>query len=1359
MRHPELAWARGTVSSSDSKSVSVKLVQGGSMKVEWDDVELCTTTDDQVAKVEDLTKLPDLHHPALLNSINERFKKDKIYTNTGQILIALNPFKKLGKLYKDDNMKKYLSAPPGGRGELSPHAWNLAHNAYESMCQQNGRNQSILVSGESGAGKTVSTKIVMEYFTIVASGNYQQALNERNQRGSAKRRSSSRDVSDRVLEANPLMEAFGNAKTSRNDNSSRFGKLIQLQFDMARCSLTGAFIDIYLLEKSRVIGQLSGERNYHIFYEMDKGLSSEQKKKIDFPNLKDCRYTGSSGCFKRNDVGDKEQFKDTLGAFQMLGFTDEEQDSVFRLVSAILHLGNVEFDEVYQEAEESSKVSKKTRSSLKTCASLLDIDSDMLEKTLCSRALNVGGGGMMGMLSKFTAGGDAGITKNHTASQAGEMRDGLAQTLYNQMFSWLVFRINQSTSGKESSGPASRMRAMKTGGTGKKGQEREYYSDYSIGCLDIFGFEVFQRNGFEQLLINYTNECLQNQFNDYVFHVERAVYESEGINWKVIEFPDNQPCLDMIEGRPIGLLALIDEECLYPNGSDHSLTQKLYTNLGKRFSKYFLVDREKRNNHEFGVRHFAKDVTYETEQFCTKNKNELRQESVDLLRTSKVKLFAMLLPPDAASAGGGSDPMKYFVDHYAKGKGVKRSSLERHKRPVSRGAARLQSQTVSASFKGQLKFALEHIRHSEPHYIRCIKSNDENVSNNFDRLRVEEQLCYSGVLEVVKVARAGYGSRFLIDDFLKRYGFLGASSSSRKRRSVVHDPKKVLKNSQLVELDDYQIGRTKVFLKAHAYNKLEHLRGIALRAHVIVLQRAVRAWLVRWRKDQAKREKAREKERKRKSLERREKLKREQEAAEAERKRLSAERRKKEQAEREKLERERVEAEERLAALRAEREREEKAAKERRARELREARVRERQRQKEEKARRIQEKKDRQERERLEQEAREAELALRREESNIDELRKRNSALRRQNTSTRDRLRSGRMNRESELLLLQEKAELLKKKEKERRQHEDLLEAQRQEEEERARLEQEAIELEEIHQMKLREEKELARIAALKRQQEELEIQAKNEKLKRDMEAKKWVERLKREKAEEEMAQRRVEKKKKNLERMAKSSARQRVAMTLQGVAKAIEERNTLENESAERAAESAVRALQKFSRNIALHKTEEMRLQEEEERYAGDGGGDMTIPMFLFGIAMIVVWYPTIAIAAAAALFAAAPHFEGRARRAQYDDDDDDDDDDDAYSMARSTTASSLARSTTASSFKAGRSKRKKPSKSPSSKTMSKSPSRAASRVADMDDLQFFEQHSKSSSKLSKVASRKKSSASPGRKLKKKGSRHYSDY
>ncbi|GBG32956.1 Myosin-6 [Hondaea fermentalgiana] len=867
VRDPDEAWARGVITEKlRDGSVVVKTDKRTTVTAPLDDVEFCSTSPRQEVKVDDLTQLPDLHQAALLSTLHVRFEADKIYTFSGEILIAVNPFKRIRGLYEPSSMAKYVNAGVGEVELLDPHAYRIAGAAYKAMTTYSGRNQSILVSGESGAGKTYNTKVLLSYLTVVSAGDTSRGINEFRaslKRGSRRTNVVGSSVSQRVLEANPLMEAFGNAKTLRNDNSSRFGKLIELDFDRQSARLMGAAIDVYLLEKARVVHQQEGERNYHIFYEMNAGLSREERNELSFPDLRSCRYIESS-TMDRADIDDKSQWKLTNAAFDIIGFTDTERLQVLRVMSAVLHLGNISFEPHNVNGAEGSKVSRGSKDSAELCASLLGVDKDQLVAALTTRGISVGGGGFLAALSGPTES----LVKQHTVTQAEEAREALAMALYERTFGWIVWRINESIGVSNKMAQKSRAarksraaipisrammaRALTTG----KSAEPEYYDDHSIGVLDIFGFEVFESNGFEQLMINYTNERLQGQFNEHIFKLEAALFEAEGLDWSVIDWPDNQLTLDMIETRPIGLLSLLDETCLMGSGTDKSFVSKIYQNLTKgKFSTVIRADRNQQVRLQFEIAHFAGPVAYNSESFITKNKNELRVEAVDLLRSSDDKWLSILMPPDASAAGGGSDAQEYF-SHLANQPRNQRSSLQRHRR-VSPTTTRLQQKTVSSHFRTQLSVALNHINASQPHYIRCIKPNDLNVETVFDRVRVEEQLAYSGVLEVVRVARAGYPTRFALRDFADRFHVLSVSRSSKrrhsKRRSKGHKSdfrstcEHIVKSAKLEIITDYQIGHTKVFLKPYAYTTLELLKAERVLKYVLILQRSVRVWLRTYR--------------------------------------------------------------------------------------------------------------------------------------------------------------------------------------------------------------------------------------------------------------------------------------------------------------------------------------------------------------------------------------------------------------------------------------------------------------------------------------------------------------------------------
>ena len=841
-------WVLATIESRSGKQVTATTVRSGEQVTRKQDIDafsMLGAEPGSLKSIDDLTRLAALHEPALLQTLQERFDSDQIYTWVGPILIAVNPFRKIPGLYVT---KRWLNK----ESNLPPHIYGLADAAYRAMVDFHGQPQTILVSGESGAGKTETTKHAMQYLTECS-------------------HSGGHDVSAKILQANPLLECFGNAKTVRNDNSSRFGKLIEMRFaDDGRHKLLSAGVTSYLLEKARIVHQARGERNYHVFYEIFQHPSASSKFKLSNPRSH--VYVSSfSGEYERADISDSEQLAKTLEAMRVLGFASEDIERVLEIVAGVIHLGDVKF--APQKAGEASSVANPDK--LKLCAEMLGLPCGTCsessftrpEKTLadvlCVRRMMVSAPGSNGEEEMFV--------KMLSPQQAEEARDALAMTIYERLFAWIVWRVNHSMGGAQHAASASsKSKHYST----EKAEERKF----RVGILDIFGFEVFEENFFEQLCINYANEQLQRQFNEHVFELEQKMYESEGVDWTFVEYPDNSPTISMIEGKPIGLLALVDEECIYPNGSDRSLHSKLVQNL-KSFERFSCPQSQARD-FLFTVKHFAGDVTYTVEGFYRKNKNELRQDAVDLMCTSQKFLVKILLPPDAQEAAGGADASKYFGKRAEQlgvtvlaSPGSKEArewektalpvweSLDiptngtlnpRHNRVKSgRKASQIQQLTVSSHFKSQLHSALTLIRASKPSFVRCIKPNDRNKPSVFTRVRVLDQLRYSGVVEVIKVARAGYPTRFDLAHFLDRYGILLSSSKNgfREARKLAKSNNSsamaqgcvsICTRAGLQKNHDFQVGKSKVFLRAEATVKLETAKGNLLKHAVRVIQKAWR---------------------------------------------------------------------------------------------------------------------------------------------------------------------------------------------------------------------------------------------------------------------------------------------------------------------------------------------------------------------------------------------------------------------------------------------------------------------------------------------------------------------------------------
>uniref|UniRef100_A0A7S2WSN5 Myosin motor domain-containing protein n=1 Tax=Mucochytrium quahogii TaxID=96639 RepID=A0A7S2WSN5_9STRA len=761
----------GSDYGADDEEEEVTKVFGESSEISnCKDLYLCNQFENgqTLSDIEDLTWLTHLHEPSILQSLSERFDRDLIYTNTGPILLAVNPFKHIN-LYSPELLEMYystglLKAQGLEAPSLAPHVYAMGDNAYRSLVdntETQAKNQSILVSGESGAGKTESTKFIMKYLATVA-------CDENDKEG--------QKIADMVLQSNPILEAFGNARTNRNDNSSRFGKFIEMQFNK-KGMLVGARIVTYLLEKVRLAKQGLGERNFHVFYQLCKGASHEQLKNWHVPTLEDCNLTNQSDCYERKDhVDDDDQFAKMWEAMEVMGFPNEEKVDLMRITSAVMNLGNLEF----VEDGEGSCVSDDSHRAVQACMDLLGVEESALQTALTTRNIKVGA---------------ESVTKPLTVEEAENARDALAKTIYSRMFDRVVKRVNESI------------------------QVNAKIKTNFIGVLDIFGFEVFETNSFEQLCINYANETLQQQFNQFVFKLEQKEYEKEKIKWSFIDFPDNQKCLDLIEAKPIGILSLLDEQCLFPKGNDKSLAGKFYEKLDsvERFS----VSNKERVNLKFTVEHYAGDVCYDTEGFVAKNKDQLYEESLVLMKGSKSSFVVTLFTDKAVSKAAAAAAKKGGA-----------------------GGKSIQSKTVGTQFKDQLTELLKTIRSTSPHYIRCLKPNDKAAAGVIVRQRLVDQLRYGGVLEAVKVARAGYPVRMVLAEFVTRYFMLQQKMDVAKARKDSDGRPAALKIVEGMALEpevDYQVGRTKLFLRKGAYEKMEEARIARMKDAATKIQAVSRA--------------------------------------------------------------------------------------------------------------------------------------------------------------------------------------------------------------------------------------------------------------------------------------------------------------------------------------------------------------------------------------------------------------------------------------------------------------------------------------------------------------------------------------
>uniref|UniRef100_A0A669CAF6 Myosin VB n=1 Tax=Oreochromis niloticus TaxID=8128 RepID=A0A669CAF6_ORENI len=697
----------------------------------------------------DLTALSYLHEPAVLHNLRVRFlESNAIYTYCGIVLVAINPYEQL-QIYGEEVINAYSGQ---NMGDMDPHIFAVAEEAYKQMARDE-KNQSIIVSGESGAGKTVSAKYAMRFFATVG--------------GSA----SDTNVEDKVLASSPIMEAIGNAKTTRNDNSSRFGKYIQIGFNR-HYHIIGANMRTYLLEKSRVVFQAEDERNYHIFYQLCASASLPEFRDLALTSAEDFTYTSLGENIFIEGVNDAEDFKKTREAFTLLGIKESSQNSIFKVIASILHLGNVEI--CSDRDGESCHISRKDVHLQHFCK-LLGVELQQMEHWLCHRKL---------------ATTSETYVKTMSTKQATNARDALAKHIYARMFDWIVEHINLSlqTSIKQHS---------------------------FIGVLDIYGFETFEVNSFEQFCINYANEKLQQQFNSHVFKLEQEEYMKEQIPWTLIDFADNQPCIDLIEAR-LGILDLLDEECKVPKGTDQNWAQKLYN----KHSSSAHFQKPRMSNISFIIIHFA---------------DKIRSFSIQTLYSQrKPDLFTLVA--DLFSDKDDVVPAKSARVNVRALKTVPKAPNKEHRK------------TVGHQFRTSLHLLMDTLNATTPHYVRCIKPNDFKEAFSFDSRRAVQQLRACGVLETIRISAAGYPSRWTYPDFFNRYRVL-----MKKSDMTTADKKLVCKNlleTLIKEPDMFQFGKTKIFFRAGQVAYLEKLRTDKFRSACIKIQKTVRGWLqrIRYRK-------------------------------------------------------------------------------------------------------------------------------------------------------------------------------------------------------------------------------------------------------------------------------------------------------------------------------------------------------------------------------------------------------------------------------------------------------------------------------------------------------------------------------
>uniref|UniRef100_A0A4W5RN38 Unconventional myosin-VI n=1 Tax=Hucho hucho TaxID=62062 RepID=A0A4W5RN38_9TELE len=735
--------------------------------------------------MEDNCSLMYLNEGTLLNNVRVRYSKDKIYTYVANILIAVNPYYDIPKLYAPETIKSYQGR---SLGTLPPHVYAIADKAYRDMRVLK-MSQSIIVSGESGAGKTENTKFVLRYLTT----SY----------------GTGQDIDERIVQANPLLEAFGNAKTVRNNNSSRFGKFVEIHFNEMN-KVVGGFVSHYLLEKSRICMQSKEERNYHIFYRLCAGASEDirQRLHLDSPDSfrylnRGCtRYFASKdtdnqimqnrkspehvklGALKDPLLDDQGDFNRMCGAMKKIGLDDTEKLDLFRVVAGVLHLGNIDFEETGSTSGGCILMNQSSQK-LAYCADLLGLDQEDLRVSLTTRVMLTTAGGAKGTVIKVPL----------RVEQANNARDALAKAVYSCLFDHVVRRVNQCFPFKTSSN--------------------------FIGVLDIAGFEYFEHNSFEQFCINYCNEKLQQFFNKRILKEEQELYQREGLGVNEVHYVDNQDCIDLVEAKLVGILDILDEENRLPQPSDHHFANTIHSQHKDHFrltvprKSKLAVHRNVRDDEGFIVRHFAGAVCYETIQFVEKNNDALHMSLESLVCESKDK----------------------FV-----------RELFNNSKDSKQKAGKLSFISVGNKFKTQLNLLLEKLRSTGSSFIRCVKPNLKMVSHQFEGAQILSQLQCSGMVSVLDLMQGGFPSRAPFHELYNMYKQYMPDKLTRL------DPRlfcKALFKALGLNENDYKFGLTRVFFRPGKFAEFDQIMK-SDPDHLAELVKKVNQWLVisRWKKVQ-----------------------------------------------------------------------------------------------------------------------------------------------------------------------------------------------------------------------------------------------------------------------------------------------------------------------------------------------------------------------------------------------------------------------------------------------------------------------------------------------------------------------------
>ncbi|XP_061079986.1 myosin-9-like isoform X1 [Conger conger] len=764
-----LGFETGSVKEEHGDECVVELADSGKkVKVNKDDIQKMNPP--KFSKVEDMAELTCLNEASVLHNLKERYYSGLIYTYSGLFCVVINPYKNL-PIYSEEIVDMYKGKK---RHEMPPHIYAITDTAYRSMMQDR-EDQSILCTGESGAGKTENTKKVIQYLAHVASSH-------KTKKDQTSAVLSHGELEKQLLQANPILEAFGNAKTVKNDNSSRFGKFIRINFDV-NGYIVGANIETYLLEKSRAIRQAKEERAFHIFYYLMTGAGDKMRSELCLEGYGNYRFL-SNGNVTIPGQQDKDMFVETMEAMKIMGIPEDEQIGLLKVVSAVLQLGNMNF----KKERHSDQASMPDDTAAQKVCHLMGMNVTDFTRAILSPRIKVG--------RDY-------VQKAQTQEQAEFAVEALAKATYERLFRWLVMRINKALDKTKRQGAS------------------------FIGILDIAGFEIFELNSFEQLCINYTNEKLQQLFNHTMFILEQEEYQREGIEWSFIDFGlDLQPCIELIEkpANPPGILALLDEECWFPKATDKSFVEKVAQELGNH--PKFYKPKKLKDEADFCVMHYAGKVDYKADTWLMKNMDPLNDNVATLLNQSSDKFVSELWKD---------------VDRIV---GLEKVVGMSESMPGAFKTRKGMFRTVGQLYKEQLAKLMATLRNTNPNFVRCIIPNHEKKAGKLDPHLVLDQLRCNGVLEGIRICRQGFPNRIVFQEFRQRYEILTPNSIPKGFMDGKQACVLMIKALEL-DPNLYRIGQSKVFFRAGVLAHLEEERDMKITDVIISFQAWCRGYVAR----------------------------------------------------------------------------------------------------------------------------------------------------------------------------------------------------------------------------------------------------------------------------------------------------------------------------------------------------------------------------------------------------------------------------------------------------------------------------------------------------------------------------------